>query len=84
MTTSSELQRLWLTYPTNLVTRPVIWELCKEFNVVTNIRQASVGDDTGVVSLSLEGDREEIKKAISWLEGLGIQVSPVDLNTIEG
>jgi hypothetical protein len=43
-----------------------------------------VGDDTGVVSLSLEGDREEIKKAISWLEGLGIQVSPVDLNTIEG
>ncbi len=79
-----ETQRLWLMFPTKLVTRPIIWELGKTFNVVTNIRQASVTEEIGIVSLSLEGDREDIKKAISWLEKEGVKVEPVEINTIEG
>jgi hypothetical protein len=79
-----ETQRLWLMFPTKLVTRPVLWELAKEFPVVTNVRQASVTDEIGIVSLSLEGEREDIKKAIAWLEDLGVKVEPVEINTIEG
>jgi len=79
-----ETQRLWLMFPTKLITRPVIWELGREFPIVTNIRQASVTDEIGVVSLSLEGEREEIKKAITWLEKQGVKVEPVEINTIEG
>jgi hypothetical protein len=30
------------------------------------------------------GDREEIKKAVAWLEVRGVQVEPVEINTIEG
>jgi len=79
-----ETQRLWLMFPTKLVTRPVLWELGKTFDVVTNIRQASVTDEIGIVSLSLEGEREENKKAIAWLEKQGVKVEPVEINTIEG
>lgn len=79
-----ETQRLWLMFPTKLVTRPIVWELGKSFNVVTNIRQASVTDEIGIVSLSLEGEREDIKKAIAWLEKEGVKVEPVEINTIEG
>ncbi|HSI14212.1 MAG TPA: NIL domain-containing protein [Chthoniobacter sp.] len=79
-----ETQRLWLMFPTKLVTRPIIWELGKSFNVVTNIRQASVTDEIGIVSLSIEGEREDIKKAIVWLEKEGVKVEPVEINTIEG
>ncbi len=79
-----ETQRLWLMFPTKLVTRPVIWELGKNFEVVTNIRQASVTDEIGIVSLALEGEREENKKAIAWLEQQGVKVEPVEINTIEG
>jgi ABC-type methionine transport system ATPase subunit len=79
-----ETQRLWLMFPTKLITRPIIWELGKTFNVVTNIRQASVTDEIGIVSLSLEGEREENKKAIAWLEKQGVKVEPVEINTIEG
>jgi ABC-type methionine transport system ATPase subunit len=79
-----ETQRLWLMFPTKLVTRPVIWELSKEFPVVTNVRQASVTDEIGIVSLSLEGEREDLKKSIAWLENLGVKVEPVEINTIEG
>jgi hypothetical protein len=66
------------------VTQPVIWELGQKFKVVTNIRQASVTDEVGVVSLSLHGERDEIKKAIAWLEELGVKVEPVEIQTIEG
>jgi L-aspartate semialdehyde sulfurtransferase ferredoxin len=79
-----ETQRLWLSYPAKLITRPLLWELGKKFEVVTNVRQASVTDEIGLVSLSLEGEREEIKKAIAWLEKLGVKVEPVEINTIEG
>ena len=79
-----ETQRLWLMFPTKLVTRPILWELGKTFEVVTNIRQASVTDEIGIVSLSLEGEREENKKAIAWLEKMGVKVEPVEINTIEG
>jgi len=71
-------------YPAKLITRPLLWELGKEFQVVTNVRQASMTDEIGLVSLSLEGERAEIKKAISWLEKLGVKVEPVEINTIEG
>ena len=74
--------RLWLIFPPKLITRPILWELSKEFSVVTNIRQASVTDEVGIVSLSLEGDADEIGRAISWMESLGVKVDPVELNTI--
>ncbi len=81
---ASDKQRLWLMYPTKLVTRPVLWELGRKFEVVTNVRQASITDEIGLVSLSLEGEREQIKKSIAWLEKLGVKVEPVEINTIEG
>jgi len=79
-----QVTRLWLMFPARLITRPVLWELAKSFSVVTNIRQASVTAEVGLVSLELDGEREEIKKAIAWLEELGIKVEPVEINTIEG
>ncbi len=71
-------------YPSRLITRPVIYELGQKFEIVTNVRQASVTEDVGLVSLELEGERPVIQEAISWLEGLGVKVEPVEINTIEG
>ena len=81
---SADTQRLWLTYPARLITRPVIWELAKKFDLTFNLRQASVTEEVGLVSLELQGEREEVKRAIAWLEELGIRVEPVEINTIEG
>ena len=71
-------------YPARLITRPVIYELSKNFAIVTNVRQASVTEEIGLVSLELDGEREEIKRAIAWLEEIGIKVEPVEIQTIEG
>ena len=75
--------RLWLMFPPKLIKEPLIWKLSQKFKVVTNIRQASVTDEIGIVSLELDGKRAEIKAAIKWLEKLGVSVEPVEINVIE-
>jgi ABC-type methionine transport system ATPase subunit len=75
--------RLWLMYPPKLIKNPIIWELAHKFPVITNVRQASVTDEIGIVSLEFEGARNDIKAAIQWLEKLGIKVEPVEINVIE-
>ena len=80
---SPQKTRLWLMYPPKMITTPVIWELSQKFKVITNVRQASVTDEIGVVCLELDGEREHIKSAIKWLEKQGVKVEPVEINVIE-
>ncbi len=67
-----------------LVTQPVVFEVGHKFKVVTNIRQASVDEEIGIISLEMDGEETEIEKAIAWLEEIGVKVEPVEINTIEG
>lgn len=78
-----EVRRLWLMYPPALIQTPLIWELGTKFNLVTNVRQASVNDELGIVCLEISGKRDAIKKAIAWLEKKDITVDPVEINVIE-
>ena len=80
---SPEQRRLWLMYPPKLIREPLIWKLGHKFPVVTNIRQASVTDEIGIVCLEVDGKRADVKSAIKWLEKLGVSVEPVEINVIE-
>ena len=80
---SPQQTRLWLMFPLRLIKEPLIWKLGQKFPVVTNVRQASVTDEIGIVSLELDGKRADIKAAIKWLEKLGVSVEPVEINVIE-
>ena len=81
--TQAAQMRLWLMYPPKFITTPVIWELGRKFPVVTNVRQASVTDEIGIVCMELSGLRREVKAAIKWLEERGIKVEPVEIGVIE-
>jgi len=81
--TSPTQQRLWLMYPPRLIQRPLLWELSNRFKVVTNIRQAKVTDEIGIVCLEVDGKRDVVKAAIKWLEKLGVNVEPVEISVIE-
>jgi ABC-type methionine transport system ATPase subunit len=74
--------RLWLMYPPRLIKKPLIWEVSQRFKVVTNIRQASVTDEIGIVCLELDGPRSEVKAAIKWLVKHGVNVEPVEISVI--
>jgi ABC-type methionine transport system ATPase subunit len=77
-------QRLWLMYPPKFIKQPFIWEVGHKFKVITNIRQASVTDEIGIVCLELDGTRTEVDRAIVWLEKNGVNVEPVEIGVIAG
>ncbi len=79
-----ESQRFWLTFSGEGTRKPLIYEMSKQFDVIFNIRNASVTPTIGIIALELEGERTVIKKAVAWLEENGVQVEPVEINTIEG
>jgi len=81
--TSPTQRRLWLMFPPRLIKKPLVWEVGHKFKVVTNIRQASVTDEIGIVCLELDGHRDEVKAAIKWLEKNGVRVEPVEISVIE-
>ena len=81
--TSPTQRRLWLMFPPKLIKQPLVWKVGHKFKVVTNVRQASVTDEVGIVCLELDGKREDVKAAIAWLEKQGVNVEPVEISVVE-
>ena len=77
-------QRVKFTFPQELITLPIIYELGKNFSLMTNIRRADVTEDRGWVVLELDGDLPEIERAIEWVTSKGVRVDPVEGDIVEG
>ena len=77
-------KRVRFTFPTQLITEPVIYQLGKKFQLVTNIRRADVREDMGWVVLELDGEEDEIEKGLEWVSQAGVRVDPVSGDVIEG
>ena len=66
--------RVKLTFPEHLVKQPIIARMVREFNVLPNIRRASVEETMGWIVCELGGEAESVDKSIAWLRDLGVQV----------
>jgi ABC-type methionine transport system ATPase subunit len=76
-------ERLYLTFPKNLIKEPVLSMLAKQFEVVFNLRGSTVTAEMGLVAIELDGSRREVEKAIGWLKNKGVAVEPIQKNVIE-
>ena len=77
-------RQVMFTFPQKLIKEPIIYNLSKQFNVVTNIRRADVTDDRGWVVLELEGKEKDIEEGIAWVTKKGVRVDPVIGDIVEG
>ena len=77
-------QRMKFTFPPDLVTQPVIYNMGKEFHVVTNIRRANVSRDRGWMILEISGGDAEIERAIAWAKEQGVRVDPIEGDIVAG
>ena len=80
----SEHVRLFVSFPEDLVDRPMIYEVVKRFDVVPNIRRANVEQHSGWVILELNGDQEQLDGSIAYLEEVGCTVNSMEGDVIEG
>lgn len=75
--------KLYLTYPKPLVKEPLIYLLSHTFDLVFNIRSASVSEEIGIIAIELDGTEEAIERGIAWLREKGVTVEPIEKNVIE-
>lgn len=80
----SSKRTVWLVVPPEKIPSPLLWKLAKKFPIVTHLHHASIRENGGLISVSLEGLEEDMERSISWLEQEGIQVEPLEVGTIEG
>ena len=76
--------RVKLTFPPDLITQPIIFNMGKEFEVVTNIRRANVTRDRGWVILEISGSDDEVERAVEWVRAQGVRVDPIEGDVIAG
>lgn len=74
--------RLRLTVPAELVQKPLLYHLVKDFDLVPNVRRADVGADHGWVVLELEGAEDRLQRGLAWLEELGVTVDPIERDVV--
>lgn len=61
-----------LTFPGELKDEAIICDLCKKFDIILNIVEASFSTDIGWAILILDGSEEELKKAFEYLKDKGV------------
>src|SRR5947199_10520953 len=71
-------RRLKLIFGPSLVKEPVIYQLGRNFEIVTNIRRADVAKDHGWVLLEVSGEPEELDRGVAFLESKGVKVEPAE------
>jgi len=76
-------ERYYLSYPRTLIKEPILYQLVKKFDLVFNIRGASVSEEMGLVAVEFEGSADQIERALTWLRSTGVTVEPIEKNVIE-
>ena len=76
-------KRLVLTFPHNLVDKPVVYKLVKEFNLTFNILQARVTpEEEGLLVMELVGKKEDYDRGEKYLIDLGVKIQPLSKDVI--
>ena len=66
-----------LVFPADLKEEAVICSLCKQFEVVVQILEASFSTETGWAILIFEGTEKEINRAFEFLKKKGVSFEEV-------
>ncbi|MDF0665582.1 MAG: NIL domain-containing protein [Nitrospira sp.] len=75
--------RFHIRFPEDKIREPIIYQIGREYNVVTDVRRADVRDTTAWADVELSGDTGEIERAVAGLRAKGCVVDPIELNVVE-
>ncbi len=75
--------KVHITFPEEKIREPIIYQIGRDYKLITNIRRADVTEKTGWVDLELTGEPDEIERAIAGLKQKGVKVDPIERNIIE-
>lgn len=71
-------RRYVLTFPHNLLDRPITYHLIKDYDLVINILRARVNpNEEGLLVLELQGKRQNMEAGVKYLQDLGVALQPL-------
>ena len=77
-------QRVKFTFQIEDLKDPILYNLGKNFDLITNIRRADINDEVGWVILELQGEEKSVTNGLEWITSLGVRVDPIGGDIIEG
>ena len=66
-----------LTFPSRVVSEPLLHRMHAEFGLVANIRRARIDEDGGWVILDLAGTDDDLQRCLEWLAGQGVDIDRI-------
>ena len=76
-------KRIVLTFPHNLLDKPVVYKLVKDYNLTFNILQAKITpEEAGLLILELSGRKEDYDKGVKYLTNLGVKIQALSKDVI--
>jgi ABC-type methionine transport system ATPase subunit len=75
---------VFVSVPEELVAKPMIYEIVRQFDVVPNIRRANVEAHSGWMIMELDGEASARDAAIAWLVDQGCTVNPMEGDVVAG
>ena len=71
-------RRIVLHFSQDLVDKPIIYRLIKDYNLVFNILKANVTpQEEGVVVFELRGEERDYEAGIQYLRDIGVEIQPL-------
>jgi ferredoxin len=76
-------RKLVLTFPENIVTKPITYKLVKDYDLQFNILRAEItADIEGKILLELKGNKHQVEEGIKYLEKEGITIQEASKDII--
>ncbi|MFM7100543.1 MAG: NIL domain-containing protein [Verrucomicrobiota bacterium] len=73
-----------MTYPVEAAGNVPPHELFRRFQVRGRIQDSGIPGSLGLLGLELEGDEQELQRALGWLRRQGVRVDPIELSIVTG
>ena len=71
-------RKFFCTFPQDLISEPIITHtLGEKFQVVPNIRAASITETMALVAVEIEGETAQIESSVSYLKERGVKVEEI-------
>ena len=71
-------KKIVINFPKELIDKPIVYRLIKDFDLEFNIAKASITPDAeGLMVLELKGDGKRIDEGIKYLKDQGVKVQPL-------
>ncbi|MGB9762005.1 MAG: NIL domain-containing protein [Caldimicrobium sp.] len=70
---------LYLRFPPEIVEKPIVYRLVKDYNLAFNILKATITPGKeGIMILELMGDnRESLEQGLEFLKQMGVEIQPL-------